>query len=162
MKSLKQLEKDMKESLTNLIELEKNAARNIGIVSVKYIKTNFDRQGYEGEKWKNRSPVTNAIYDSRSGVKGSVYNSKNPILLQTGNLRNSINYKIDNKTVFIGTNLNQVPYAKLHNEGGFVEFRGKMVYVPKRKYLGFSKGLEAVIKIWFIINQRKALKKFSK
>lgn len=61
---------------------------------------NFIRQGFFSESWKRRKYQTE---DSRG------------ILTKTGDLRKAIRAEIEgNKIVF----LNEMPYAKIHNEGG--------------------------------------------
>lgn len=74
---------------------------SIGTHAVTYAKGNFRRQGFNGEKWKGRKK------DKTPG---------RAILIKSGHLRASIHItSTDNDSVSIGTDL---PYAKIHNEGG--------------------------------------------
>ena len=116
-----------------------DAPRIAGVVGVKVIKENFALQKFDsgngGEPWGQRKPATDRAYDRRWGVKGTVYKSSNPILVQTGNLRDSITFEADGSNVRIGTDIS---YAKAHNEGENNE--------PKRKFLDYSPKLETEFK----------------
>ena len=143
MQPINRLTHDFSAMRLEYIALAEKIPRLVGILGKKIMRENFDAQGFKEaagavSAWRPRSPVTNSIYDSRSGVQGSVYNSRNPILRQTGNLYNSITYRISGKEIAIGCNLNQVPYAKLMNEGGRVRFGHQTKYVPARKFIGYS------------------------
>jgi hypothetical protein len=126
-------------------QLEGNMLKIIGVESVRLIKANFGLQGYEtGGTWAKRKQVTNTFYEYnrtaayrtpklgkrskfKNPLKGSVVSSKNPILVQTGNLRDSITYRASGKIVSIGVFPNFIKagakvashtYAKKMNEGG--------------------------------------------
>ena len=58
------------------------------------------------------------------------------ILVQRGNLKNSINFKAGRTTVAVGSNLK---YARIHQLGGKAG-RGRKVTIPARPYLGISEG----------------------
>jgi phage gpG-like protein len=119
----------MKELESEVKKLDKNMPRLLGTEAVKDVKSNFDKQGYEGQKWRSRSAKTNEQYDRRGNYKGSVFNSSNPILKQTGNLYDSIEYKVTENQVEVGSFLSHIiPYAKRHNEG----LKG----MPQRKFIG--------------------------
>ena len=63
---------------------------------------------------------------------------------QTGDLKESIEYRRRGDKVIVGSNL---PYAKVHNEGETIRvFGGKSVTVPKRQFIGDSIKLTAKIK----------------
>jgi phage gpG-like protein len=148
--------------------LEKVFPRVIGVESVKIIKANFQAQGYKAtsagtKKWKKRSPTTDEIYDynrtssyrtpklgkkskHRNPYKGSVVNSKNPILKQTGNLRDSVTYKVNGNVIEIGLwtkpvtiagkTVDTIVYGKINNEGGTVMMFGKhTVHIPQRQFM---------------------------
>ena len=137
MKPLSQLKRDFAAKSREMEQLIKDAPRIVGLESVKVIRENFDNQGFEGSPWKDRSAKTNEMYDKRIGVKGSVYKSSNPILMQTRNLYSSIKFKALGNSVFIGVNLNLVPYAKVINEGSGNQ--------PKRQYMGITNKLKTRI-----------------
>lgn len=135
-RSMARLLADWRASKQRMDLIINDLPRMVGKEAVGVIKENFLLQGYDDgntfQMWKKRQPSTNRGYDRRNGVKGSVYSSSNPVLHQSGNLENSIDYKVD-KTfisgsagtaleikVFIGSNLDIIPYAKIHNEGGHI------------------------------------------
>lgn len=147
MKSLTNLIRDFHNSRIAFEKLHADTPRIYGVIGVKVIRENFDLQGFAEsngavQKWKPRSETTNKMYDSSKRYKGSVYSSKNPILKQTGNYYDAVNYRATQKQVRIGVNENQVPYARLNNEGGMTTLNGKRVYVPQRKAIGMSQKLK--------------------
>lgn len=69
---------------------------------------NFTREGFFTESWKRRKYQAE---ESRG------------VLTKTGNLRKSIRSEIEgNKVIFI----NEMPYAKIHNEGGKIRVTKRM------------------------------------
>ena len=167
MKSLVDLTRDFNASRKAFEALTKDTPRIMGVVGVQVTRENFDAQGFvetvgPSAKWKERSPTTDKIYDSRQGVKGSVYSSKNPILVQTGNLKDGQAYRATERQVRIGVNLNLVPYAKLMNEGGMVQFGKRMVYVPARKFVGMSEKLKFRIDTELKRKRQQAFSKFKR
>lgn len=122
--------------------IDRDLPRIIGIESVKIVKENFINESYNDgvsvTKWPPRKESTNASYDRgknggkyRSGknstFKGSVYSGSKPLLRQTLALFNSIKYSVSGGYVFIGTNLDVVPYAAAHNQG--------LGHEPRRQYM---------------------------
>jgi phage gpG-like protein len=83
----------------------------IGIEAVKHFKNNFMEEGFDGKKWASR----------KSKRMGSTNGQK--VLSMTGELAESIDYKIDGNTVTI---YSDKPYAKIHNEGGKIQVTDKM------------------------------------
>jgi hypothetical protein len=155
MKDLSQLAKDFKVKADEYKRLQANLPRIAGMVAVKVMRENFAKQGFieEGsepaEKWKDRDEKTNYGYDNYKTYSGSVYKSTNPILEQTGNLRDSIAYKVEGENkVFIGVNLTLFPQAQAINEG--------LGNQPKRQFLGWSKILAETIHAT-IVRRRKAI-----
>jgi len=112
---------DLRDAKQQMSKLEDRAPTIAGVEGIKWIQENFQKESYDGKKWKPRSDRTNAAYDRRSGVKGSVFNSGNPILRQTGNLFDAIRKKITGTKVFLGFDTGKVPYGVVHNEGGVIE-----------------------------------------
>lgn len=148
MKDLSALQRDIARARQDMAKLADNLPRIIGTESVRIVKLNFQLQAYDSGNgitaWPKRKPATNAAYDrghtySKSGkrskyrtgkngtYKGSVYSSSNPLLRQTLALYNSIHYVASKRTVFVGTSLTLVPYAKAHNES--------LNHQPLRKYM---------------------------
>ena len=92
----------------------------MGVMAKNHFTANFRKQGFDDEnivKWKKRKKK-----ESRRGKVGesgvaSVGMGRN-ILVKSGRLRRSINFRKKGKwAVVIGTD---VPYAKIHNEGGMI------------------------------------------
>jgi phage gpG-like protein len=165
MKSLTQLTRDFHNSRRLFDQLAAQTPGIMGKIGKQVIRENFDLQGFaenEGavSRWKDRSPTTNKIYDSRKNIKGSVFNSQNPILKQTGQYYDNITSKETGKTVKIGVNPNTVPYAKLMNEGGMVKFNGKMVRVPARPAIKMSAKLRNRIKAELKRKRQQAFSRF--
>ena len=139
MKDLKTGAKELKAMADAYKKLDKDVPRIAGIVAVKIMRENFAKGGWQEkkgsiDKWKARKAATNFAYDHYHNYKGSVYNSGNPVLRQSGNLRDSISYKLEGAhKVFIGSNLNLAPYAEAHTEG--------LNNQPKRKFIGWSEYL---------------------
>jgi hypothetical protein len=166
MKSIRQLQTDFNNAANAYKKLDAQLPRIIGIEAVKVIRLNIsDVHGYDSgngvEKWQDRSPVTNMIYDKRQGVKGSTYNSGNPLLFQTHKLFNSIKSLISGKVVEIGVNLNSVPYALALNEGNPAQHLPKRKFIPANGEPPNKKILTAVSRK-FIYERDKAFKAFKK
>lgn len=181
MKNLTDLVKDWADARKKLQQSVDSIPRIAGVIAVKIIKENFIGEEYDSgigtTKWKPRKASTNAQYDAgkirnsktgklskyRSGkngnYKGSVYSSSNPLLRQTLNLFNSINYVATNKRVFIGVNKTLVPYAEAHNQG--------LNHQPQRQFMPYG-NQKPNIKMLRAINKRVvyerdiALKAFKK
>jgi hypothetical protein len=142
MRSIFDLLNDFKKKEAAIKHLTEQLPTIIGVECVKEIKRGFNGSNPHG--WAERKAVTNKAYDynrtkkfrTKTGkkskavnqYKGSVYQSDRPILVQTGNLRDSIMYEVTGKTVHVGV-LNNSPkkakapadshtYAKKMNEGG--------------------------------------------
>lgn len=153
--NLKQVEKGGRTAMERSIILIGNEAKNF------FVNT-FREQGFQDQTfqpWKRRK-----IKDSKRGryqywqeqgtddkagkrhrVKGTVRSVKmgRAILVDSGDLRRSIVREPVNKSqlqVKISTDL---PYAKIHNEGGTMKNGGKM---PKRQFMGDSYKLNELCK----------------
>lgn len=169
MKNLNDLISDIRKKSADMKQLEGNMLKIIGVESVKIIKNNFDRQGYEfALSWPARKKVTNHAYDYartknyrtpvrkqaykprnpdkpyQNPYKGSVVSSKNKILVQTGNLRDSITYKATGKVVSIGVFPNFMKhgakksshvYAKKMNEGGAGTWGKNKTFTVARQFM---------------------------
>jgi phage gpG-like protein len=153
----------------NYADFERNLPRYVAKEALDFVHSNFNKEGLEETrgswtKWKDRSPVTNEIYDNQRslhGLSGSVFSSSNPILKQTGALYKSIKTLITGKNIFVGSNLNLAPYAKLMNEGGRVRFGIKFVTIPARPFLKFTTGLDTRIKNMIIRRRAEILRLFT-
>jgi phage gpG-like protein len=125
------------------MELTK-ATSAMGILAKNHFTKSFANQGFTNEHleaWKQRK-ASSRKQRSRA------------ILVQTGRLRRSINSRRSGK--FQVTISTDVPYAKVHNEGGR-SGRGRGFQMPKRQFIGDSKILNRQIetkinqkiKTWF-------------
>jgi phage gpG-like protein len=83
----------------------------LGIESVKHFKRNFQQEGFDGTKWETR----------KSKRSGSTNSQK--ILTFSGELSESIDYRIEGNSVIISSDK---PYAQIHNEGGRITVTDKM------------------------------------
>ena len=196
MKPFSDLVKDFEHTKAEYLKLERDKLRLAGITAIKVVQENFTKaQGFDSgkgiEAWDKRKWETDQSYDMRLGVKGSNYNSKNKVLLQTRNLYNNIRYVIQNiNKVFIGVDLQKVPYAKIHNEGGTIHHPGSDklqaflaegedmpiggdiifrrgtkahdIVIPKRKYLGWSLKMKKAIMDEQEKRRNKIFEKFKK
>lgn len=143
---------DWRRSKQRMDMIARDLPRMVGVETKKIIRENFLLQGYDDgvsfQMWKAREPATNKRYDHRYGVRGSVFQSSNPVLHQTGDLENAVDYKVErffisgsggtqlHVVIFMGVNLDLIPYAQIHNEGGHGMAWGKVPFtMPKRKYM---------------------------
>lgn len=124
--NLKKVEQGGRTAMERSIILIGNEAKNFFVNS-------FRKQGFEDRsvvKWKPRKKQDK----KRAG---------RAILVDSGDLRRSIIREPVNKSqlqVKISTDL---PYAKIHNEGGMMKNGGKM---PKRQFIGDSYKLNELCK----------------
>lgn len=146
----------------------KPTLKKVGILMLASVQHNFIQQG-RPTRWKPLAPMTLAM---RRG-KGS---SSAQILRDTGRLMNSINYKVENDQVKIGTN---VPYASIHQFGSTIRkpaytervkdhtrkitsVFGKKVTAKSVKVKGFTRNMPAktvkVPKRKFLMYQKEDLK----
>lgn len=113
-----------------------NLPRQVGVLVVGETKANFRRQAFDGQAWPKRK--SNAQRDTGRNL-----------LIDSGVLRRSIRSEAQGRRVTI---FSDVPYAKVHNDGGSVKKRtskrsgykskrkgGATFQMPKRQFLGDSK-----------------------
>jgi phage gpG-like protein len=160
MRTLLDLISDIRKKHAALKQLEKDLPRIIGVESVRILKENFKKQGYDSGNgftaWPKRKDITNTAYEYnrtasyrtpklgkkskyKNPYKGSVVNSTRPILTQTGNLRDALSYQINGKTVFIGV------YPRVSMVGG--KTRDALAYAKIHNEGGSSKWGHASTKI---------------
>jgi len=119
-KSLNTISKDLQDAYVPL-DLSSRKYMN-------YISSNFTDEGETfGKPWPRLSPATVAIKRALSKVGKSIGVDKP--LLRTGALRKSFGFDLAKNIAEI---YNSMDYAMIHQEGGTVEFRGKVRIVPKR------------------------------
>lgn len=163
MKSMRDLTTDFKTMKSKMQKLITDAPRIAGVEAVRVVKENFKLQGYDDgrgiTRWEDRKASTNKSYDKRSGVKGSTFNSKNPLLKQTLTLYNSIRSKVNGKRIFVGINLDLVPYGRRHNEG--------LDKMPKRQFMpaptdGKNIKITKAVKSKILYERDRIIKNFKK
>lgn len=135
--NLKDIDKLMIE-LANRVKNAKPTMRKIGLIIKNYVDQKFETEGeYNGEKWKGWSESWTKERQKRKSAKGK-------ILSLEGELRESIDDKITDESVQVGTNK---VYAAIHNFGGDVKKRnGETFDMPKRQYLSWEDNLKELIK----------------
>ena len=160
MKTLQQGAQDMKRLADEYKAFDRNIPKIAGAIAVKVIHKNFKKQGFVEEKgtqtkWSARKPQTNYAYDNYKSYKGNRYGSDRPILLQSRNLYRGISFKVEGEhKVFVGVNLNEVPYAQFVNE--------RVRDGTQDKYLGWSKGIAESIHEDIVRRRAKIFKNFQK
>lgn len=158
LKTLAQGAADMKRLADEYKTFERNLPKIAGAVAVKVIHENFEKQGFVESKgtqtkWSARKPQTNYAYDNYKTYKGNRYGSDRPILLQSRNLYRGISFKIEGEhKVFVGVDLNLVPYAKFVNE--------RVRNGTQDKYIGWSKGMAESIHAEIVKRRAKIFKNF--
>lgn len=113
------------------------------------LPSNHPRRKGCKKKYKPRkvTPITNF---SRAATKW------NTLTGNTGDLKESITYKRTTYGVVVYSDL---PYAKAHNEGGYINVFGKKrVRLPKRQFIGKSAKLENKLRYMLIKDIRNILK----
>lgn len=122
-----------------------------GAEAVRFFKRRFDEQNWVDDStqaWKPRKQERQR--------KGRKLRGSGKTLIQTGTLRRSIRVVSKSDTrIIIGTD---VPYARIHNEGGMAG-RGLKTRIPKRQFMGKSAYLERQIARIMHAEIRNAIKK---
>lgn len=95
--------------------------QRIGVGLAEYFAKAFETKSFDGKPWPKR----------RTDNRGSLMNA-------TGTLRRSIKYQVMGRSVRFVSNM---PYAKIHNEGGKIKVTAKM------KKFFFAKYYELVGKV---------------
>ena len=95
--------------------------QRIGVGLAEYFDKSFETKSFDGKPWPKR----------RTENRGTLMNA-------TGTLRRSIKYTVLGRSVRFVSNM---PYAKIHNEGG------KIKVTPKLKKFFWAKYREVVLKI---------------
>ncbi|PZP41218.1 MAG: hypothetical protein DI598_18490 [Pseudopedobacter saltans] len=93
----------------------------IGVESVNHFKENFQNEGFDDKKWESR----------KTKRSGSTNNQK--ILTKSGDLAESIDYRVEGSTVVVSSDL---PYSEIHNEGGTIHVPEKERVVTHKVHTG--------------------------
>lgn len=113
------------------------------------LPNNHPRRKGSKIKYKPRksNPITNF---SRAATKWKTLSG------YTGDLKDSLKYK---KTISGVVVFSDLPYAKVHNEGGYIKVFGKKrVRLPKRQFMGLSAKLQNKLRYIIIKDIIKILK----
>lgn len=118
---LKRLEEAVKEASPVIL-------RKMGTHAVNFAHENFEKEGFQGasfEPWAPRKKETRK-------TKGK------KILTNTAQLRNNTHFNIEGDSVVIRNN---VPYAKIHNEGGTID------HPERSQVMNFKRGRGGKLKL---------------
>lgn len=102
---------DLAGQLRDINDLIKKLPQWAGREAVNFYKDSWRRQGFINtsvEKWAARKS------DNKWGKTSKRKKKSRAILVQSGQLRRSIRYKVSGNTITVFTD---VPYAQVHNEG---------------------------------------------
>jgi phage gpG-like protein len=140
----------MKTLSQELKQLYREAPRYVGNLALQHFNDNFQQQGFVDDTLQPWPPRHDDGGQDRA------------ILVKTGRLRRSLRIsRLSTEEVVIGTD---VPYAKVHNEGGMInvkahnrrskrgnEFavRAYIYKATQRKFIGASKQLDRKIENYF-------------
>lgn len=124
---LKDVQDDMRQ------QLEHDLPEEIGNLAVRRFKLNFRKESFFGEPWLE-------VKRRKDGTKGAA--GKRPILTETGDLGNSIEYETHEGSVIIESDL---PYSSAHNEGTSTAGRNHNVTIPQRQFIGEHESLTKLI-----------------
>ncbi|KMQ70231.1 phage virion morphogenesis protein [Chryseobacterium koreense] len=91
----------------DLSQWVQNILKDVKVDLTDEFDRNFERKGFFDQKWK-QTKIPNRI--------GS-------LMMRSGNLRNSINSRIEGDRIIFTSSL---PYASIHNEGGEITVTAKM------------------------------------
>ena len=131
--SIKHSGKSIQHQLRDFRAITKDLPGYIGTEAVRFFKGSFDRQGFideSYERWKPRKA-------------GARRNKGRKILVDRATLKRSI--RITNKTsnsVTVGTNL---PYARIHNEGGTIKANARVKAYRRKIKQAFGKKLKKMV-----------------
>jgi len=117
----------------NISRLKRSIPIVVGNETKRYFLSSWDKQGWDGERWKD---------PQRLSKKGTSTRLRSAILVQSGTLRRAVNNSLVSQTFEkIEFAVKDVPYAAIHNDGLPMK-NGKPM--PKRRYMGQTKELTKI------------------
>lgn len=126
----------------NLLRTQREIPLRLAKMTEKHFAESFSKGALDEYKWAEvdrRIPGTKAWKYKRKGI--SLQTQRNaPILVQTGNLRRKVNRSIHTVTPNQIRLVVDLPYAKIHNEGGMAG-RNHAAKIPARPYMVQTKVL---------------------
>lgn len=153
---------DIRRNAAEAEKVFKQVPRIMAGAAIKMKDANFSARGFieNGsvvQPWPARKSET-----TRSGGKG--------VLTDTGTMQDSVKARVSGNKVTVGIDLNKVPYAQIHNEGGktsphtITAKKGKALkfsgskgalfrrnvnhpgsQMPERKFLGYTPDIEVIL-----------------
>lgn len=150
---MKSLPQALQQKFKEITDYFHNIAPHIvGVEAVNHFKASFlpSRQGFTDkalQPWKE----VQRRQKNREGETGRKYRRKyteaemtRPILTQTGDLKDSIDYTVKGDEIKIFTE-GFAGKAQAHNEGTTTAGRGNSTTIPKRQFMGPSEQLNKII-----------------
>ena len=127
--------------------IDENVPQVVGVEAINEFNENFEKESFDGKKWQNvkRRELDSPWY-GHSGQTGKKSNSRKTAKIldgETGELKNATTWRREGKRVIIS---NEVPYAKVHNDGLPAKIYGKKLFMmPKRQFIGVTDKLKTTI-----------------
>ena len=118
---------DFEAVVEEISRLMQTLPRQIGAKAERHFKGSFESQGFVNNTlipWKA----------TKSGKRRAFGSASMGILVGTGALKRSIRYMAKRGFVEVTAGGNDVPYARIHNEGGMVTFK---ITAQSRKFFWF-------------------------
>jgi len=136
--NMKQVEKKAHIALQNCIVEAGNTAKNFFVES-------FRKQGWDDRSVTRWQPRKRTTYRTKKGK--IVDDTTRAILVKSGDLRRSIIRHNANRAAMSIRITSDLPYSKIHNEGGDGKAWGKYRFkMPQRKFMGESFNLNEKVK----------------
>lgn len=131
MKNIANLYADLNQFSEKFRELQRDILIGIGTETVKDVQNNFRNESFAGQAWEKRKYSPARVIGKR-------------VLSDTTVLKKSILYEIKGvERVVIGVDLDKVPYAEVHNEGGTIPITPQMRKFFWARYAELSAGAKA-------------------
>lgn len=149
MKDFQKIAADIKSKMRKVRSIQRQVPDIVASAAEAMKDANFSAQGFVTNGRANRWPKRRKETQRSSGKR---------ILHSTGTLQNSVKTEAIKNRIHVGVDLNTVPYAQVHNEGGRItqnvrphhrthyksgkrfQVRSftRRITMPQRKYLGHS------------------------
>lgn len=121
--------------IENLKKVKNDLPRVLAADTKKYFVDSFNKQEWEGQKWKE---------PKRKEKTGGSSRNQSATLVQSGRLRRAVINSLQSATFEnISFKVVDVKYAKVHNEGLHAG-RGAGFDMPKRTFMGDTKELRKI------------------
>lgn len=111
-------------------------AKRIANAQKNYFLGSFQKQSWDGNKWKEVKRRIPGTYEYKYPKKRGLSRRTKPILIGKGILRRAVTNSIKSVTPKSIRFVVELPYADVHNEGSNS--------MPKRKYMGWNKDTDKI------------------